>query len=178
VVGAGMARTAARNGSESAGVAPGRRRAAGIYGAIVTAAILAAAGGQVRTSVLAVAVVVTLMVYWVAEEYAELLGRQAERGTTPTRRRIRAELVATWPMVSASYGPLLALLLARVCGAPDSIAADIGLVAAILLLVGHAWSAGRAANLRGRNLIVTTSAAAALGVVMVVLKDVVLVHLH
>ena len=55
----------------------GRRRAAGIYGAIVTAAILDAAGGHLPTAVLVVSVVVTLLVYWLAEEYAEVLGEQA-----------------------------------------------------------------------------------------------------
>ena len=42
----------------------GRKRAAGIYGAVVTAAIIAAVGEQVPTRGLAVAVVVTLLVYW------------------------------------------------------------------------------------------------------------------
>jgi hypothetical protein len=58
------------------------------------------------------------------------------------------------------------------------VAADIALGAAILLLVGHARSAGRAAGLKGRRLTVTTCAAAALGVVLVVLKHVILVQLH
>jgi hypothetical protein len=38
----------------------GRRRAAGIYGAIITAAILDTAGGHLSTAALVVAVVVTL----------------------------------------------------------------------------------------------------------------------
>jgi hypothetical protein len=49
---------------------PGQRRAAGIYGAIITAAILAAGGGNLPTAALVVSVVVTLLVYWLAEEYA------------------------------------------------------------------------------------------------------------
>ena len=44
----------------------GRRRAAGIYGAIITAAILDTAGGHVSTTGLVVSVVVTLLVYWIA----------------------------------------------------------------------------------------------------------------
>lgn len=159
-------------------VVPARRRAAGVYGAIVTAALIAAAGGQLRTVGLAVAVVVTLAVYWVAEEYAELLGAQAEQEKLLSRRHIRAELVATWPMVSASFGPVVAMLVARLFGASDAVAADIGLGAAILLLMGHAWSAGRAARMRGRQLVVMTCVAATFGVAMVVLKHVVLVHFH
>jgi hypothetical protein len=58
----------------------GRRRAAGIYGAIITAAILDTAGGHLSTAALVVSVVVTLLVYWLAEEYAEVLGEQVEGG--------------------------------------------------------------------------------------------------
>jgi hypothetical protein len=61
----------------------GRRRAAGIYGAIVTAAILDTAGGHVSTAALVISAVVTLLVYWLAEEYADVLGEQVEGAGCP-----------------------------------------------------------------------------------------------
>jgi len=81
----------------------GRRRAAGIYGTIITAAVIAAIGVRLTTLALVVSVLVTLLVYWVAEEYAELLGEQLEAGRLPTWLEVRTALAATWPMVSASY---------------------------------------------------------------------------
>jgi hypothetical protein len=132
----------------------------------------------VGTVALAVAIVITLLVYWVAEEYAELLGEHVEHGRLPSRAQVRAELMAAWPMVSASYTPLLTLALARLAGASATFAANIALVAAVVLLTYHGWSAGRAACLRGRQLLVATSVAAVLGVVMIVLKELVIVHLH
>ncbi len=81
-------------------------------------------------------------------------------------------------MVSASYIPLLALALARLLGASPPAATNAGLVTAVVLLMIYAWSAGRAAQLRGRQLFVITSIAAALGLLMILLKDVVLIHLH
>jgi hypothetical protein len=156
----------------------GRRRAAGIYGAIVTAAILDAAGGRLPTDVLVVSVVVTLLVYWLAEEYAEILGEQAAGGLLPSRSRIREALAASWPMVSASYLPLLALVVARVAGATSLEAANVGLVVAIAVLTVHGWSAARSAQLKGRQLLAATSVALALGLVMILLKDLVLIHLH
>lgn len=126
---------------------------------------------------LAVSIVVTLVVYWLAEEYAELLGEQLEGGHLPTRADVRAALAASWPMVSASYIPLLSLVLARLLGASPPDAANVGLVTAIVLLMIYGWSAGRAAHLRGRQLLVITSIAASLGL-MILLKDVVLIHLH
>jgi hypothetical protein len=156
----------------------GRRRAAGIYGAIITAAIIAAVSDHVRTVALAVSVVVTLVVYWLAEEYAELLGEQIAGGVVPSRAYIREALAATWPMVSASFVPLLALLLARVAGASALTAANAGLAAAVVLLTVHGWLAGRSAQLRGAQLLLATSVAAALGLAMIALKDLVLIHLH
>jgi hypothetical protein len=156
----------------------GRRRAAGIYGAIITAAILDTAGGRLPTEALVIAVLVTLLVYWLAEEYAELLGEQAEGGVLPSWKYVRSELASTWPMVSASYLPLLALLLARVAGASPLVAANVGLVGAVLLLIIHAWTAGRSARLHGWPLVATISVAAGLGLIMILLKDLVLIHLH
>ena len=156
----------------------GRRRAAGIYGAIITAAILDTAGGHVSTVALAVSVVVTLLVYWIAEEYAEVLGEQAAGGQLPSRASIQGALVSTWPMVTASYLPLLAVVLAAVAGASELTAANVGLVVAIVLLTVHGWLAGRAAQLQSWKLLVATSIAAGLGLVMILLKDLVLTHLH
>jgi hypothetical protein len=175
-----MADTAASRDAqpEPAAENPGRRRAAGIYGAIITAAILDTSGGRLSTAALVVAVVVTLLVYWLAEEYAELLGEQVAGGRLPSWAYIRGALAATWPMISASYVPLLALILARLAGASALAAANTGLAVAIVLLVIHGWWAGRAAQLRGWQLLAVTSVAAALGLVMVALKDLVLIHLH
>jgi hypothetical protein len=156
----------------------GRRRAAGIYGAIVTAAILDAAGDHLPTEALAVAVVVTLLVYWLAEQYAEILGEQAGGGHLPSWSRVREALAAAWPMVSASYLPLLALVAVRLAGFSALEAANAGLVVAIAVLTAHGWFAARAAQLQGRQLFGATSVALALGLVMILLKDLVLIHLH
>jgi hypothetical protein len=171
---------AARDGAQAEPAAEnlGRRRAAGIYGAIITAAILDTAGGHVSTTVLVISVVVTLLVYWIAEEYAEVLGEHTAGGRLPSWAYIQGSLVSRWPMVSASYAPLLAVVLTRAAGASELTAANFGLVVAILLLTVHGWLAGRAAQLQGWKLVITASIAAGLGLVMILLKDLVLVHLH
>lgn len=168
--------------SDQAGQRPkegsGRRRAAGIYGTVVTAAIIDTAGGHVSTTQLVVAVIVTLLVYWAAEQYADLLGEHAEAGRLPRWPAVKAQLAVSWPMVAASYIPLLALVLARLAGASNDDAATVGVAIALVLLVYHGWSAGRAARLRGKSLLAATLMAGGLGVVMIVLKEIVLLHLH
>jgi hypothetical protein len=173
-----MAGIAGEAPPRSPAAASGRRRAAGIYGAIITAAIIAAAGGKVPTVALAISVLVTLLVYWIAEEYAEILGEQASGGQLPSWASIRSALTGTWPMVSAAYIPLLALVVARLAGASSDVAANVGLLVAIVVLVYHGWTAGRASQLHGWRLAGAVLTAAALGLVMVLLKDLVLLHLH
>ena len=154
----------------------GRRRAAGIYGSIITAAIIAAASG-LSTAALALSVLVTLVVYWLAEGYAQLLGEHTAAGKLPNWAHIRDALGGTWPMVSSCYLPLVALLIARAAGASPVAAANTGLAVAIVILSVHGWLAGRSARLSGWKLAVATSVAALLGIAMILLKNLVL-HLH
>jgi hypothetical protein len=78
---------------------------------------------------------------WCAAQQAYLC---VDRHRLPTWPDIRSALAATWPIVSGSYIPLLALVAARLVGASPSNAAN----------------------------------AAAVGLLMIILKDVVLIHLH
>jgi hypothetical protein len=150
-----------------------RRRSAGIYGTIVASAVLAAGGSHLRTGPLAITVVVTLLVYWAAEGYAELLGEHAHAGRLPSWSHVRASLAAIWPMVTASYLPLLSLLVARVLGAGTKTAATVALVVAVVLLLVQGWAGGKASQLHGLRLLAVTLVAGTFGVTMILLKLVV-----
>jgi hypothetical protein len=173
-----MAPGDASHGEAEPAARAGRRRAAGIYGAIITAAVMTAGGSSLATTPLALSVLITLVVYWLAEQYAELLGEPERQGHLPGRAHVRRTLADSWPMVSASFVPLAALILARLAGASASTAAAVGVAVAIVLLTFHGWSAGRAAQLRRWQLAAATAIAAALGLIMVILKDLVINHLH
>jgi hypothetical protein len=155
-----------------------RRRAAAIYGIIITAAVMAAAGSRLNTLELETSILITLLVYWVAEVYSHLLGGQLEGGHLPSVHQIQVELTATWTMVSASFLTLIVLLMTRATGTTAPVAANAGLVSAVVLLVFYGWSAGRAAGLRGIRLLLIAAIAAALGLLMIALKNLVLVHMH
>ena len=144
----------------------------------MTAAIIAAGGSQLSTWALAVTIVVTLVVYWLAEEYAELLGEQTRGGRLPSMDVVRSSLAAAWPMVTASLLPLAALGLARLCGASSVNAAWVALGMAVVLLVFHGYGAARAAGLRGIRLVTVSATAGVLGLVMVLLKSLLQHHHH
>jgi hypothetical protein len=73
--------------------------------------------------VVAVSVLVTVLVYWVAESYAHALARRAVTQTQLGWSGTRAILSQGWPMVSASYIPLAALLVMGALGASVFVAA-------------------------------------------------------
>jgi ABC-type multidrug transport system permease subunit len=156
----------------------GRRRAAGIYGTVITAAVLASAGGHLATTALAIAVLMTLVVYWIAEQYAEVLAEETEHGHLPTWSKIRSGMANTWPMVTAAYIPVLGLVVARLFGASQIAAANIALFIAMALLAIHGWTAGRAAGLHGSRLLIATLLAGCLGLMMIILKNFVITNLH
>lgn len=148
----------------------GRARAAGIYGTIVTAAVLATGGGKVGVVSLALLVFVTLVVYWLAELYAEVLGTHVHAGRLPRGAELRLLVGTSWPMVTASYVPLVVLLVVALFGYSVSVASYAALAATILLLAVHGRSAGVDAGLSGSRLFVVTAVAGLLGVSMVALK--------
>jgi hypothetical protein len=138
-----------------------------------------AGGASLAVTSLAVSVLITLVVvYWLAEQYAELLGQPEHQGRLPGWARVRTTLADSWPMVSASFAPLVALVLARLAGAPTPTAATVGVAVAIALPTFHGWSAARAAQLRGWQRATATAIAAGLGLIMVIPKNVVIHHLH
>jgi len=145
------------------------RPAAGIYGLIVSASVISVVGSEMGTLPLAVAVVVTLVVYWLAEEYAGLI-EHASAGHPPTGAHIRAALKAKWPLVSASYIPLATLLGARLLGATPATSAYIALIVIVALLMVYGWRASASAGMRGFPQFGMTILAGLLGLLMILLK--------
>ena len=86
-------------------------------------------------------------------------------------------LLAKWPMVSASYVPLIVLVVARLLGTTPSTAALFALIGTVMLLMVSAWRAGRSAGLTGVPLGGMTVVAGLLGLGMIGLK-IGITHLH
>jgi hypothetical protein len=143
--------------------------AAGIHGIIVGAAVMAAAHVGTAAAVI-VAVLVTLLIYWGAERYARIVARRIHDGRRPDRQELRSELTTGWAMVSASFLPLAALVVARVLGAGLSLAILLALTCSTLLLGIAGWEVGRDGKLSRRERLASAATAAAFGGVIIVLK--------
>jgi hypothetical protein len=145
--------------------------ASAIYGLVVCSATLAAASASGELSFVAVSVLVTVIVYWLAESYAHALARYAVKREPLGWSGIPPILSQGWPMVSASFIPLGTLLAMGALGASVFVAINVSLAVATVLLVGAGWTASQASGLRGWRLLTSTAISALFGLSMVALKN-------
>lgn len=147
-----------------------RRVLSWIYGLIVTAAVLASANTKDRGWVVAAYVFVTSLVYWAAESYSHLLATRTVRHRPVTAAEVRATLSEGWVLVTASYLPLLAVILCTVIGLEVSDTIVIALSVTVVLLFVAGWRASSASGLRGGRLLLSSTIAGCFGIVMILLK--------
>jgi hypothetical protein len=146
-----------------------RQAPAGIFGTIVGASVLASADPADPLSDVAWAVVVTLVVYWLAERWSEVLGSRL-RGEALTVRRVAAKFGHGWPMVQASYGPLLVLVIFSAFGASNTVAVNAALGFCVLTLGALGMLAGRRAGLSWWTSFGSSVFTAMLGFLLILLK--------
>lgn len=147
--------------------------AAGIYGVIVGASVMAASHAGTAFAV-DLSVLVTLIIYWGAERYARVVAQRIHDGHRPDRSELRQQLTTGWEMVSATSLPLVVLVIVRLLGAELYAAILVALACSTVLLLLAGWEIGRDGKLTRAERIVSAATAAAFGVAFIVLK--VLLH--
>jgi hypothetical protein len=145
------------------------RTANGIYGIIVGSAVLVSVHGSTVPQ-LAVAVLSTLIIYWVAERYAHVMARRIVFPGALRWSELRHELHHGWELVTASFLPLGVLVVSRLLGAEVYTAVVASLLCATALLAGAGWRVGREAGLAFGGRVLSAACAGAFGAAMVVLK--------
>jgi hypothetical protein len=147
-----------------------RRRAAHLYGLIICGAVLAAATETARLVGVALAMLGTLVIYWVAEAYAHWMSALMVHQRSLTRAERRHAVLDGFPLVAASVVPVLVLLLEAVLGVdtPRGLRIALWVNAALLLAVG--WNMSTAGGFRGWRRIGLALLAGLMGVAMVGLK--------
>jgi hypothetical protein len=146
------------------------RLAASIYGTIVASSVLAASASNLSIGETCLAVIVTVLVYWLAETYAASLA--ARTVATPERfgDYARHHARRTWRMVTASLAPLAALLVAAALGAgvTNAILAALGLSTLTLAALG--WVAAGRAGIAGLSRLGIAATSSVAGLVLIGLK--------
>jgi len=145
-----------------------------IYGTLVTAGtILAASENAQDVREVAITVLVTLVLYWIAHAYAEVIGKSSR--ATPSLTAAGRELVAESRMVGACVLPLAVLLVVDWLWTGFQLATTIALWTTVGLLFGWGVLAARQAGLSGGSAVVSGLLYTLLGLVIIALR-LILVH--
>ena len=88
-----------------------------VYGAIAVGALLAAETPRQETYAKTIAaVIITLLLYWLAHSYADLAGERLRSGGRLTARGLLATMLRELPILIGAATPLVALLLCWIAG--------------------------------------------------------------
>jgi hypothetical protein len=158
-----------RDGSARDLLAEERATANAIYGIIVSSAVMASAH-ETKVVKLAVAVLVTLLIYWAAERFADVMGERIVHSPELTATQLRRHLGTGWELVSASFLPLGVLIGSSLLGAALDRAVLAALICATALLFAAGWRVGREAALSPSARLLSALCSGAFGVAMIALK--------
>jgi hypothetical protein len=143
--------------------------AAGIYGIIVSAAVMAASHAPSAAATV-IGVLVTLAIYWAAERYARIVAERIHVGHPPSRQSLRSQLTSGWEMITASTLPLIVLLVTGLLGVDLQKALVWALVCSTVLLCVAGWRIGRHGGLSRWEQLTSSAVAGLFGIGLIVLK--------
>jgi hypothetical protein len=143
----------------------------GVYGLITVSVVIAAESASRETyGETVAAVVLALVLYWLAHSYSELLGWRIRMGERLTPAGLRWALQRELPILVGAAPPLIALLVAWAAGAALSTAIVIALWTAAAAILATELVAGMHADLSRRDLLIQVLVGAGLGVLILVLR--------
>ena len=144
---------------------------AAIYGLIIVSVLLAAESARRETYLKTVlAVLLTLVLYWLAHSYADLVSWQVREGRRLTMASFVWTMVHEVPLLAGAAVPLVTVLLAWVLGSALQNALLIALWVDVGAIVAVQIVAGVRAELSGSELLGQVVVGAALGVLILVLR--------
>ena len=149
-----------------------RSSAGGIYGTLLTASVVAAEGSAGATeSPIVGAVVVSLVVFWLAHVYAELMSRHVETRRSISLGDVRHAARDELPILEAGLLPVFALIAVRAAGASVQAAVVAALACSIVELLVIGIVVARHSGFRGWQLLFYGVACGLLGVGLLVLES-------
>jgi len=147
---------------------PERDYTSAVYGSVLAASVIVSAGDSRSPVALAVLIVVSGFVFWIAHVYAATVA--SVHGGWHVAA-IRTGMQHEWPVAAAAIPPAVAAL---VCGWIPALSVANGSWAALLVAIGEqqlwGWAAVRRANLSGAILARTVALNLFMGFVIVALK--------
>ena len=142
-----------------------------LYGAIVSAAVLAAVSAQAKSyEFVAVATAMVLVVYWMAHVYIHALSRQFDGDTRHFLLRLRTSSAHETSVLKGGVPSILVYLGAYGAGMDIGSAAAAAVYFTVVLLAAVGYLGAHQAGLRGRAALLEVVGAASFGVLIVAAK--------
>jgi hypothetical protein len=143
-----------------------------IYGTILSTALISAYSEYPNADPgqIAIAVVFTSAIFWLAHAYSDALAQEAERGEGSPLATARQSLVGEWPLMLGSLPPAAPLLLAPLGLVSDYTAENLAIASGIALVAGWGFVIARRRRLGPVGSLITIAASASFGLVIVGLK--------
>lgn len=146
-----------------------------VYGTLLVATLLAAEPPRRETYARTVAaVVVAMIVYWLAASYAEFTGDRVLEEQPFTLGSFAQAATHELAVVYGALGPLLAVLVCWAAGAQLTTAVAIAVWTAVTIIVATEVAIGIRAELTGRELVIQTGMGVLLGLMVLAVR--VLLH--
>jgi len=144
-----------------------------VYGAIAVGALLAAETPRRETYARTVAaVVITLVLYWLAHSYADLVGERLRSGAGLSARRLLATMLHELPILIGAAIPLGTLLILWIAGTGLSAAVLAAVWTSAGIILAIELAAGLRGHLRGRQLLSQAFFGVLLGSLIILLRGV------
>jgi hypothetical protein len=152
-------------------VLPGENPAGAVYGTITLGALLAAES-ELRDTYPEIvgSAVVTLVIYWLAHSYAELLGHRLTDRTHLTAARLGRALAHDWAIVQSAGLPILVLLVCWAVGASQATAVTDALWTCAGCLLAFELLAGLRTRARPAELLLEGCVGVAMGLGVLALR--------
>ncbi len=136
-----------------------------VYGVITVGALLGAESGAHETyAKTVIAVVIALLLYWLAHSYSELLGRRLQEGTPLTLPTLAETMRSELSILTGAVVPLVVVLGFWAARANLITAVDAGARTSALMILLIEVVAGVRAHLTGKELAKQASIGAVVGI--------------
>lgn len=144
----------------------------GIYGLVLATSVIAVSQEYEsgRAGAVAVTVLVTALVFWLAHVYARILARATADDRWPTRAEMRDVMRHDWPLVEVAMPLVLVLTLGAVGLIADRTAVLLAVALALVELALVGAYAAATSGARPPVVVLSSAVAVALGSIVVLLK--------
>lgn len=143
-----------------------------IYGTVVVTALVTALSEDESMSPgeLALSITATMLAFWLAHAYAELLAGESTNRRLPGRRDVRAALAREFTIVEPVGAPVAFLLLGELGAISAETSEDLAIAGGLAVLALAGWVLARRDRLSQGRAQAVALASAALGAVVIAVK--------